>query len=52
MHGDGDFAQLPVVPAGHKKDVETLLQEMLLGLVNEPCSKPAFQSGPEFQAKF
>jgi hypothetical protein len=26
MHGDGDFAQLPVVPAGHKKNVKTFLQ--------------------------
>jgi hypothetical protein len=26
MDGDGDLAQLAVVPAGHKKDVETLLQ--------------------------
>jgi hypothetical protein len=50
MHGDGDLAQLAVVPAGHEENVKTLLQ-------NAPsvveASQPACESsGPEFQAKF
>jgi hypothetical protein len=43
MHGDGDFAQLAVVPAGHKKDVKAFLQ--FAPLVFET-------SGPELQAQF
>jgi hypothetical protein len=42
MHGDRDLAQLPVVPASHKKDVKAFLQ--IAPLVVET-------SGPELQAQ-
>jgi hypothetical protein len=46
MHGDRDFTQLAVIPAGHKKDVKAFLQIA-------PRLTTSFEaSGPELQAKF